>query len=228
MIKKEIVMLVIASRGTLYDQLINKYWSKFINYVKTHEHPIKIYMIFGKTETDDLQIDNEDKLVYNDICETLKPGLLKKTIRALEYIESSYDYKHVLRTNLSSFFILEKLLQISNNMENTDIYAGVLGRNNILISGAGIWLSSDNVRFLINNKHNLAFGKIDDVSISLLLVNKRKIPKQRYDLVNGRDIDDKEKLLLEIQKNHYHIRIKSRNPELDIKYMTTFTDILYS
>jgi hypothetical protein len=43
--------------------------------------------------------------IANNIEENLHPGVLDKTIFGLEYINTTYNYKHILRTNISSFFI---------------------------------------------------------------------------------------------------------------------------
>ena len=66
MIKKDIVMLVIASRSDTYDQIINKYWSYLIKYIKENNYSIKIYLIFGNNvKTDDLNLNEDDKLILN-------------------------------------------------------------------------------------------------------------------------------------------------------------------
>ena len=41
-INKQIIILVIASRGYIYDQLINIYWVKLIKYIKNNNLSIKL------------------------------------------------------------------------------------------------------------------------------------------------------------------------------------------
>ena len=43
MIETDFVVVVIASRGELYDKFINNYWSKMINYVKTKNYNITFF-----------------------------------------------------------------------------------------------------------------------------------------------------------------------------------------
>ena len=61
-----LIMLVIASRGDIYDQIINCYWVHLINYIKKHNYPIKIVMLFGNDKVDDLSLSTEDVLFFND------------------------------------------------------------------------------------------------------------------------------------------------------------------
>lgn len=233
MINKDIVMLVIASRSDIYDQMINKYWCYLIKYIKENNYSIKIYLLFGNNvKTDDLNLNDDDKLILNT-PESYMPGILIKTIESFKIINNLYDYKHIIRTNLSSFFIVENILKISENLNDNNIYAGVNGiqpaQNIPFVSGSGFWLSRDIVNIILNNKNKLNKNLVDDVSIGDLLSNINKSKLDRYDLTNGIEIFDKKKLIEDIiEKEHYHIRINSINKNLDIKYMNSFTEILYN
>ena len=188
-IKKDIIMLVIASKNNIYNQLINEYWCHFINYVKiNHNDKIKIYLIFGNNiETSDLNLKDDDKLILK--CkESFKPGILKKTIESFKIINDLYEYKHILRTNLSSFFIIENLIKLSDRIEDNNIFAGVVlpsPKDPIFVSGAGMWFSKDIINILLQNENKLDFKKIDDVSIGHVLLKILKIKSThlpRYNL----------------------------------------------
>jgi len=234
MINKDIVMLVIASRSDIYDQMINKYWCYLIKYIKENNYSIKIYLLFGNNvKTDDLNLNDDDKLILNT-PESYMPGILIKTIESFKIINNLYDYKHIIRTNLSSFFIVENILKISENLNDNNIYAGVNGiqpaQNIPFVSGSGFWLSRDIVNIILNNKNKLNKNLVDDVSIGNILNinNINKYILDRYNLVNGIEISDKKNLIEDIiKKEHYHIRINSNNKNLDIKYMKAFTELLY-
>ena len=190
-------------------------------------------MLFGNNvKTDDLNLNDDDKLILNT-PESYMPGILIKTIESFKIINNLYDYKHIIRTNLSSFFIVENILKISENLNDNNIYAGVNGiqpaQNIPFVSGSGFWLSRDIVNIILNNKNKLNKNLVDDVSIGDLLSNINKSKLDRYDLTNGIEIFDKKKLIEDIiEKEHYHIRINSINKNLDIKYMNSFTEILYN
>ena len=235
-IKKDIIMLVIASKNNIYNQLINEYWCHFINYVKTnHNDKIKIYLIFGNNvETSDLNLKDDDKLILN--CEeSFKPGILKKTIESFKIINDLYEYKHIFRTNLSSFFIIENLIKLSDRMKDNNIFAGVVLPHKRFVSGAGMWFSKDIINILLQNENKLDFKTIDDVSIGRLLLLNLKIKGTdlpRYDLFKKKVFKGlkPEEVLKEILKeNHYHVRIKhDKDRNNDIMYMKGLTKLLYN
>jgi hypothetical protein len=166
-----------ASRGQLYDSHINNYWSHFIKYIKK----IKIFLLFDSPDINGLDIDKEDTLYFDHTRNATSyinsnghlKHVLKKILDCFEYIENNYEYKHLLGTNLSSFFIIDELIKIHNLLNYTDVDAGVFGNINfgVFISGAGRWLSSDNIKFILLNKNNIDFKYVDDVAISILLIN---------------------------------------------------------
>lgn len=102
------IMLVIASRGEIYDYFIKYYWVPFIEYVnKTKNiYELKIILLYGNSDISDLSIPEENMLQFTDIEDNLIPGCLLKTIKAFEYIKNNYEYKKIIRTNLSSFFYI--------------------------------------------------------------------------------------------------------------------------
>jgi len=226
----DIILFVIASRSNIYDKLIEIYWKPFINYLKKKKYKIKVYLIFGNNiQIDDLELSNED-IIINNTLENLIPGVLKKTLESFRYIEENYEYKHILRTNLSSFFIVDNLIKVSKNLSNENVYAAFIGnyKNMLFGSGSGFWLSRDNILFILNNENKLDFSLIDDVSIGYLMKEKKKTKLNRYGLVNNINYYNKKKLLnYIITNNGYHIRIKNSNRLIDLEYFKEFTEILY-
>jgi hypothetical protein len=229
----DLIMIVIASRSSIYDEFMTTYWSPFINYIKKKEYRIKVILIFGNNiPIKDLKIPKENIFV-SDNKDSLRPGILLKTIDAMEHVSKNYKYKHILRTNLSSFFILDNLIKTSKTLKDKNIYAGVIGEyphkksTMKFISGAAFWLSKDNVSFILNNKKNLE-NLPDDVAIAKLLTGKFKTQLGRYDLCNNENPENKKDLLENIiNDNEYHIRIKNNNRQIDIELMKFFTNSLY-
>lgn len=221
----ELIMLVIANenKDNHYNDFINEYWIKFIKHTKKRWPYIKIFLLFGE-KPQNINIDKSDIIVTNT-KENLIPGILQKTIYAFEYCNTTYNYKHILRTNLSSFFILDKLILMNNNLSDNGLYAGL--KFNWGIGGAEIWMSKDVITYIIQNKDNLNYHKIDDVSIGNLLKNKFnklninlynpffKLDKdESYELVKNRSI-----IVTQAINNNYHlIRLKTAgNRSNDIK-----------
>ena len=116
-------------------------------------------------------------------------------------------------------------------------YAGFLGipKNRLLnfkyVSGACIWLSKDNIDYIIKNKNNLDKTLIDDISIGKLLIHKKRTPLNTRYIINNNKQCNKKILLEEINKTNCDIiRIKNTNDNnrlLDNEYLQTFTNILY-
>ena len=232
--KYEIVISVIASRSRLYDEMVKIYWIPFINYVNKNHKNIKIFLIYNSPICDFLQPIKDNILIFNFV-ENLIPGVLQKTIKSFEFIESNIKYNKILRTNLSSFLIIDNLIKLYNTLPDDNLYAGVIGNHlgKNFVAGAGIWLSRDVLRYIIDHKDNLDYKIIDDVSLSLLL-SKMEISNRKYffknlnrfDLVHTRYIPNQ---LIKIKNlQNYHIRLKnSRNRRIDLKYMEEFTKELY-
>jgi hypothetical protein len=206
--------------------MIREYWIPFIR----HQSTAKIFFLFGANQNpEELGLKAENILVFDNVIDTLVPGILQKTILALDYIHANYSYKHILRTNLSSFFV-ESLLNIkSESLPSSSVYSGICGvyYNQHFVSGAGAWLSSDNVALLLKKREELLSVSEtlpDDVAIgTVLTITSHQI--ERYDIIYNMDV---ESLDISILNSCYHFRIKNLNRDLDIKYMKKFTSHLYS
>lgn len=223
----DLIILVIANTGEgYYCDFINEYWAKFIKYLENNGYNIKIFLLFGHgNNIKKINVDEKNIIIADHVEENLYPGVLHKTIFGLDYLNSNYNYKHILRTNLSSFFILDELIKINKNLPDSNVYAGVCTPT--YVSGAGFWLSKDNVEYILNNRSNINFKIMDDVSIGDLLksVNKSQLP--RYDVSDISVFIDIQSILPQLV-NHYHIRIKSRNRNVDVVTMKNLTKHFYS
>jgi hypothetical protein len=225
----DLIILVIANSSNIYDEFIKKYWLKFINYIEKNNINIKIYFLFDEIPTH-LNIDNKYILSINKKT-SLIPGVLEKTIFGFEYVYNNYDFKHIFRTNLSSFIILDKLLLINKELSNNNIYNGIIAKHNNIdfVSGSGFWLSKDNIQFIINNKNNINYKIIDDVSIGILLKDKKKNKLDRYNYNADRDKNNFQQIYNNILKSkHYHIRLKNNNRQNDIKFIEFLTNMFYN
>jgi hypothetical protein len=229
----DLIIIVISSRSIIYDKLINQYWIPFLEYINNNKIRITILFMFGcNTPLIDLNIPTENLYISN-AEDSITPGILIKTIETMNFVNATFTYKHILRTNLSSFFILDNLINNSTSLLQNNVYAGViLNHNNILFaSGAGFWMSKDIVDIILTNKNNIDYFLNDDVAIGKLLNTIKITPMPRYDLVNNVLYDDNAKLSILnniIANKHYHIRIKNdHNRNIDVDLMEFFTKNLY-
>lgn len=72
---------------------------------------IEAYFIRGNPDLEKTELVEDT--IWSKTEESLRPGIINKTLLSLEYLQdriNSFDY--VLRTNLSSFYIFDRLLKI--------------------------------------------------------------------------------------------------------------------
>jgi len=218
--EKQIIILVIASRGEAYDVFITGYWVPLIHYIREHGLPIHVRLLFGKeSDVSGLTLAEDMYLKFNTE-ESYVPGILQKTLAALKWTVTNYNFKHVVRTNLSSVFDIRKLLRISSSLPNQKVYAGVPGvtdQKKMFVSGAGIWLSKDLCHTLVDNADRLNTKIIDDVAIGMFFLEVPNVRMQglpRIDVIHQVPTrnDGIQNL---IAKNPYHIRIKTADRNKD-------------
>jgi hypothetical protein len=200
----DLVLIIIASRSYIYDKIIICYWLPFINYIEKNKCKVKIYLAFGRdVEIGDLGIPRGNTFTAN-IDESLIPGILIKTIDAMKFIDDNYNYKHILRSNLGSFFILENLLKVCKSLSDEDTYASHKGSDRFLepgvnfAHGCGFWMSADVVSEVIENRESINNDLPDDIAISMLLEDRNIQPLLRFDMTHNIIINNE--LFVPVQK----------------------------
>lgn len=233
----KILILVIASRNKIYDELINKYWHYLIKRANKLKN-VEVYLLFGQTDTSNLRINKKNILCYKNIPETYIPGIFNKTIKAIEDIGAGYDM--IFRTNLSSFLILENLITIAENYSTDMVYSAVpvkirCNLNNTppsyFGSGCGFFMSKKVGLLLIDRAKQLTdIMSPDDVLIGSILNDIPIIENKRYNIQKNVEYLTKSQLTKHHKKiiagNFFHVRIKNtsdRNIDLQIvKYLTKY------
>jgi len=142
---------------------------------------LSISIVFKEDIDEDFIIENN--MIYIKGTESFVPGILDKTIKALE-ITKNIDYDVLLRSNISTVIDYRKLNILFNNLTSDIEYMGgaliklkwldqqgeiVTNEyyNTYFISGTSIILSKNIVNQIINNKHMLP-NIIDDVAIGVI------------------------------------------------------------
>ena len=147
-------------------------------YLQMKELSRKYYNLFGdnikhfyiefKNDLDCDILEQEEHIYFKGV-DSIVPGILTKTQKALSYINNKYKYNYVIRTNLSSFWDLKNLLIFKNKLPSHNLCCGHLPFNSF-ISGTGIIMSKD-VSHKISSTINTNTTSNDDVYISNLLTN---------------------------------------------------------
>jgi hypothetical protein len=125
--------------------------------------------------------------MYINGNESFIPGILNKTISAIEYCNKNIDYDYIIRSNISTIIDFSKLNLnhdfmscLPMELQWIDPKSGI--HNNNLFgtkyaSGTSIIMSKKSILYLLEHKHELITTVIDDVSIGDVL-SKYKYPEK--------------------------------------------------
>ena len=167
----KILVLVIASDHTQQYIDMQAVWRARIS-------PADFDVWFVKSMSADMWIWSSDnnigicedsRTIFVKQDETFIPGILNKTVVALEYFLGRHEYTHVWRTNLSSVLDFDGLrLFLLSDAGRRCSYAGFCGDG--FASGAGFLMIREAALYLVaNHSRVLSWDTIDDVSIGRLL-----------------------------------------------------------
>ena len=114
-------------------------------------------------------ICEDSRTIFVKQDETFIPGILNKTVVALDYFLNRHEYTHVWRTNLSSVLDFDGLrLFLLSDAGRRCSYAGFCGDG--FASGAGFLMIREAAFYLVaNHSLVLSWDTIDDVAIGRLL-----------------------------------------------------------
>ena len=178
----KILHLVLLSDDIYYNQMYDitrDLYKKFSPKVKT------IYYKYSNTENFHNPYLKDDILYIHGI-ESRTPGILEKTIKALDYVKDK-EYDYLVRSNISTiinFKLLEQKLidtapdyasSIILNLNWDDGIDGIVkskhyGTN--FASGTSMIFSKSMVHLILTYQKELDYTIMDDVSIAVLIKNK--------------------------------------------------------
>lgn len=163
-----------------------------------------------------------DNILVTKCKESIYPGIILKTINSLKTVRNKYDF--YIRTNLSTFFIFENLLNMLKTIDQREIlYTGSFMFNNkykacinkkiTYIQGTTIIMNNKGNNYLLDNVHlqeNMFDKCHDDIIIGLVFENmKIHIKKRLFAYDNSLSIKENVNY---IEKNKIpYVRIKKIN-----------------
>jgi hypothetical protein len=209
--RNKILVLIIASDDLPVYIQEQQIWRAYMHLDPDH---IEAYFMKGDPQLEvDCKIDGDT--IWTKSQENIIPGVLNKTLLALEHIAGRLgEFDYVLRTNLSSFYVFPKLLERTVSLPKDNCYfacPGTLGTIRFG-SGSGLMLSPDLALQLIAAKQDLWNNSlVDDVCIGRFFQNRVPIiPADRFDILSIQTWQAcKERLPLK-----YHYRVKNNNSTL--------------
>ncbi len=216
---KKLLILIIASDNHPAFAKLQEIWRSYMHTDKEH---IEAYFLKGDPMlTTDYAIIGDT--IYTNVQDSYKPGIIEKTVRSLQCIkQEAKQYDYILRTNLSSFYVFDRLLEFANTLPKTHCYAAralfpyyadvPLEYLHIPFgSGTGFILSSDLVDMMLEHKEELLQRSAeipDDVLVGAFL-HKRGVPiiaTQWYPFATRQEWENQKNALA---KNAFHFRAKS-------------------
>jgi hypothetical protein len=112
----KIIILIIASSGQVHYDIFKHCWMEYMD--KFPE--VKCFFLYCDNTIDCDILVTHNSIIYN--CEeTYIPGILYKTIAAKHFCYERMSYEYVVRTNLSSFIHIPRLLEYVSLIENKNI-----------------------------------------------------------------------------------------------------------
>jgi hypothetical protein len=236
--KIKYVNLVLYSDNAEYNEMkeiTQEYYNKFKN-VKT------IYYKYDEKI-------NEEYLMEGDVLkikgkESYVPGILEKTVKAMEYVEKD-EYDYLVRSNISTivdFKLLDEELKknpveygggLINNLQRLDENAGIKDDAHFglkYVSGTAIIMSKDALKEMIEKKDKIDYKIVDDVSIGVLMRFLKKSPvivKEGSFLIVSDTNGDAEKIIKMISEKPYiFYRNRNNDRKTDVKQMRIIVNYL--
>ena len=161
-----------------------------------------------------LEIDIKviDDVIWSKTEESVIPGILNKTILSLEYLAPRLqEFDFILRTNLSSFYVIPNLLTFLKTIPKQNCYCA---SGEGFGSGSGYILTPDLIKTILDNKHLLLDSPgDDDVTLGYFLrdLGIRLLPAPRIDFHRLIDWNDNKHKL---PADAFHFRVKNFHHEL--------------
>jgi hypothetical protein len=198
---------------------------------------------FSANETKyDYKIDKE--YIYFNVPEIPIPGIFEKTVKAIQLFSANDEFwkkvEFINRTNLSSFYIWDRLLSYVEEIPKTNFVGGEINDGPFLryVSGCGILMTRDMAELLISNISNQQKYMLDDDCMIGVIFNNNKIhltPIVRFNMPdNYEEIlpSFNEIVLNKIPHTTFHIRARCGTDDFRFKFGTKiykkFVDLFYT
>lgn len=207
----KLVCVIIASKSQNY----NKYkelWLKLIEKVNN----VDFYFIYNGVK--EFYRDGMD--LHFPFVENIKPGIFQKTIASYEWLlQEDKDFTHILRSNLSSFFIFDKLIGELEKLPQTNLVYGQYMFNRFP-TGCGTTFSRDVIEKLVQNKNIVSPNSGNDDECTGYILNKLNIRVTNYKFVDYYHYEKRDNIFL--NQIHFHYRTTSQG----VNYTHLFEQLL--
>lgn len=213
-----VLCLVIAHRHPIMDE-----WVKVWKARKKHPN-VEMYFVYADPSlSSEIDINEATKEIRVKGEESIYPGILNKTLKAMEWAlsdECPVTWDWLLRSNISSFWDFGKFARYLKVVPNDRSLVGCLQHwlgtpqddpYNYFISGCGFTCSKDLIEDIVKNKDYITSGAIparspyDDVILSQYLLRYGEIRLYNYEIEMCKGDEDLDKM------SGFHIRVYSES-----------------
>lgn len=239
------ILVIAATNQPVYLHYIKNYWAELIAYTNLDKSHIDVFLLFENAIDINDFSELEDNIIQDpksDLTTLCKkehrtmgvPGILSKTIYALELLRGKYDV--YFRTNLSSVIKLtafDLFVQAKDSIyySGSSVWTDSLRQDlliherigpdksikslsdldefegNTFISGSGYFLNSSEAESLVERKNRIRYDIVDDVSVGLMFSKHEHIPGFTLTISPSIAVDDMIALIHE--SNACHIRLEN-------------------
>lgn len=207
----KILVFIIASDQLPVYQRLQECWQCYMNSDPEH---IESYFLRA-----DPQLNMPYKIEGNTVWIKTDEGgssanasIINKTVLAMEFFAPRLsEFRYVLRTNLSSFYVFSRLLKYTKMLPRTRCYCASRSFPELPFgSGSGFLLSPDLVREIIRNK-NKFLNRVDHPDDILIgeFFKKKKIPLLPHARCDFYDLESFYIQWDHIPEEVFHFRIKT-------------------
>jgi hypothetical protein len=238
MLIKAIFLIISSSDHPIYEQFKKLHRV----YLKNYKPLIKYFFVEFR-EQEEMVIEDND-FIYVKGEESINPGMILKTGKAIEYINNTYNYEFIVRTNLSTLFHMPNLFEYLHGIPNTNSCGGFNYRS--FITGTGVILSRDVANQIVENLFYFDIVKHNEDLIISAILNKLQIPyyncrifykwglvieeePEKYGEYHFIDTSGTEYKDIDFPDNILHFRIKNlTNRNKDIYYFKLLLNKIYN
>ena len=219
----KVIVYVITSQGDVYKDLEDM-WRKYMDL----NARIKCFFIRGDPNLEqEWQISSDGKTIYCRCQENLVPGIIEKSMISLNYLKTDDTYDYVIRTNISSFWIWDRLLDYLQVAPRHKFYAGRGTEPDFHkhMQGTNIILSRDLAHLLYENREIVTkLPYPDDVIYWVYLVDRLGIqPVNDYGICEYIDyiFPSPERIKYEVVDNKeiHQVRVKTNDRKVTDLYI---------
>lgn len=235
--KYRAVILILSSNNNEVYINARRVWKKYMN----NDPSIKVFFVYGKIDGNLEDFDPSSDIILPHIEEEY-PLYIRKTVEAIELIDSIVEYDFFIRTNISTFWDFKNLHRHLDDLPKERCYSGDgplpgYNKDGYYLSGTDTIVTPEMIKSMISNKDKINFGVVEDSAMGLYFNGVLGVPMLPNricffeDITSVNEVDNIRNRIIDAQNNNRdHYRVKTLNGDrtsIDIFIYTILLKIIY-